>query len=354
MTKKQINRAEEILYGYFNEEHSERIRRIVQDWLAFEKEEKGKDAALWALFDDMVDEDLNPDRWSYEMLNDLRMRIAARKAELLCNESRAKRRIPLYRSNSFIRFAAVLIPAALIVGGMFWMYSHRLGNMQPLPQADFITMNVPDTLGARNRTELPDGSSILVKPGSRIAYAEDFGYGDTRRVQLTGEAYFDVSKDSLRRFVVETGHLNVNVLGTAFHIETTPDNGCTVVALYRGSVHVNGMSDGSQIALMPNQRLIYDHATGVHKIEQITSLLPEWITDNLTFENASYASVFRTMEWYFGVTIEVDGTFKREGDLYFRYTGKENIETAMQIFRCVSREFDYEITGDTVKIKVMT
>ncbi len=339
------HRIEEILLKYFNEEHSERVRIVVQDWLALGKDEKAKDAALWTIFDDMVNEDFDPDRWSYEMLEDLRMRIAAREAELSQMKNTVRRRVPFYRSNPFIRIAAVFAPAMLVVGGaLLWMF---LSNPEAAPVA-MITMAVPDTLGAQNRVSLPDGSSMLVKPGSTVAYAEDFKTAGVRRVELSGEAYFDVTRDTARQFVVETEHIKVRVLGTSFDVQNGPASAQTTVALYRGQVRAE-IPDGRAVTLTPGHRLVYENASGKHYTEEIAGNLPDWVAERLNFQHITLGEIFHRLEWYYGVTIDSSG-FENSDPYSFRLSGMEDMGTALALVEHISRGFNYSIDGNTVTI----
>jgi ferric-dicitrate binding protein FerR (iron transport regulator) len=73
--------------------------------------------------------------------------------------------------------------------------------------------------GARSRLTLPDGTAVVLNADSRLTYNEDFS-GDSREIQLSGEAYFDVAKDPHHPFLIHTKTIDIKVLGTAFNVRS--------------------------------------------------------------------------------------------------------------------------------------
>ncbi len=342
----------------------EKIEAMYQLWAKGTELDKETDPDAMKSFEEVVRKLNFPKAFEEEFLkmrNDIPL-LQAREEILPCDieEISAAERQPAEKRGGIVlplrrtvltRVAAAV--ALICVAGAAYYFITRPHGVEP--QIAMIAMAVPDTLGAQGRATLQDGSDIWIKPGSTISYAKDFGAGEKRRLMLnSGEVYLNVASDSTKQFMVETPHLNVNVLGTRFDVEAEPDSRQTVVTLYQGRITIDGIKgDGvAEIPMSPGRRLVYDNATGVYRIENTAATLPEWIAARLTFEEATYANIFRTLEWYYGITVEVDGEFRYDGDLNFRFTGKENLEQAMYEFQNFSREFTYEISGRTVKVKV--
>lgn len=124
--------------------------------------------------------------------------------------------------------------AAALVGfvalGLWWV--------QP------VTVSAPGSVVA---VALPDGSTVALAPGAELAYARGLR-GDVRRVELTGQGYFDVAHDG-RPFVVETPNAGVEVLGTEFDVQAR--GGETIVVLVDGSVRLR--SAGGAVVLRPGE-----------------------------------------------------------------------------------------------------
>ncbi len=339
--------AEEMLAKYLESDYPADVKRALQGWLASEHNREEKEAALKKVFDYTVRYNSRPSRMAVKMLGEWNFRMGRAHVDVM---KLIRPYTPFYRTTPF-RVAAVLIPLLVVAG---WLLFYNPQAVVPVQMA-MVTMAVPDTLGAQGRIDLTDGSDVFIRPGSSVSYAEDFQAGEKRRVILAeGGVYLNVAKDSVRRFVVETPHLNVNVYGTKFNVETMPEQGQTIVTLYQGKVKVDGITarNGlSVIEMSPGQQLVYNHGTGEYRIEQTAALLPGWIAERLVFENAKYADIFRTIEWYYGVKIEVEGELKRDSGMNFRFTGREDIETAMWLFQNVSREFDYEHNDKIVRVK---
>ena len=98
---------------------------------------------------------------------------------------------------------------------------------------------------------LPDGSSVLLNRHSSLSYPKRFK-SDNREVQLTGEAYFEVSKDQKHPFIVQTEHINVQVLGTHFNVDAYRNSPEVKTTLLTGSVAVSNKRNSVRMILKPN------------------------------------------------------------------------------------------------------
>lgn len=103
---------------------------------------------------------------------------------------------------------------------------------------------------------LPDGSIVLLSPGSEIRYKKSFE--KTRGAELDGEAFFDIVRDSTKEFTVETDFTTTRVLGTTFLITETPDLKNTEVRLYTGKISMSLKVDSSKSwEVYPGERFNY-------------------------------------------------------------------------------------------------
>ena len=378
MDKQATENAVIILDAYFNyalpEEQMERIRR----WLLSNFNQEEKFEAMYRLFKQHIKlnrEFSHEARISFEeiarklnlagpgeegykkmragipltriMKSDYWETRAERLVESHCQAANPQRRLLIRRN--LVRYSAAAA-VTLCVGAGAWLHFGSPHHM-PVKQVAISTVEVPDTTGAQNRTLLPDGSRILVRPGSMVRYAENFAVN--RKVELTGEAYFAVEKDSLHQFTVGTASLNVSVLGTMFNIEAWPGSPFTIVSLYKGRVEVKDVKGMTQTAveISSGHRLLCDNITGDYRIEQIYDPFPGWIADRLNFRNASYNEIFRAYEWYYGMKINVEG--KPDNEVYtFRIRGGETIETALSLVQDMNSSLTYIIADGTVTVKM--
>ena len=113
---------------------------------------------------------------------------------------------------------------------------------------------------------LPDGSLVLFKPNSEINYKERFE--NTRGVNLTGEAFFKVVKDSMKVFKVETATTTTTVLGTSFTVSQEHGLKDAKIALYTGKVVVSVKGRVESWAIIPGESFVYEkNKTFIEKFE---------------------------------------------------------------------------------------
>lgn len=113
-----------------------------------------------------------------------------------------------------------------------------------------LTMNVPN--GKSLLVELPDGSKAHLHPGSSLKFPVKF-LGNTREVELKGEAYFVVAKDVQHPFIVFANNMQVSVLGTEFNIAAYHGD-IPTVTLITGSVRVSAKTVKNEMILKPGQQ----------------------------------------------------------------------------------------------------
>ena len=112
------------------------------------------------------------------------------------------------------------------------------------------------TLAETRTITLPDQTEIVLNRYSSLTYPERFR-GKDRKVQLQGEAYFEVSKDAAHPFKVETGAIIVQVLGTHFNVEAYPEDTQVKTTLLEGSVSVSLIGKAEEsLKLSPNESAI--------------------------------------------------------------------------------------------------
>lgn len=105
---------------------------------------------------------------------------------------------------------------------------------------------------------LPDGSIVVLSPGSEIRYKKSFE--KTRGAELDGEAFFDIARDSTKEFRVETDFTTTRVLGTTFMITETPDLKNTEVRLYTGEISMTINPDSAQSwKVFPGESFVYEN-----------------------------------------------------------------------------------------------
>lgn len=157
---------------------------------------------------------------------------------------------------------------------------------------------------------LPDGSTVKMNANTRIDYPERFS-ANIRKVKLSGEAFFQVTRDTLRPFVIETENASVEVLGTSFNVSAYPAARLIEVNVKTGKVkltqHTNGKSDPQTTILPAGEHgwLKVDNGEMGHS----GALAPNysaWITKELNFQRTPLAEVFSVLENTYHVKIKME------------------------------------------------
>ena len=110
--------------------------------------------------------------------------------------------------------------------------------------------------GETYRVRLPDGTQVWLNAASSIRYAASFSTHATRDVELEGEAYFEVTRDAERPFVVRTRKQQVSVLGTKFNIYAYTEEAEQYTTLVQGAVRVETGQSSKSVQLKPGQQAI--------------------------------------------------------------------------------------------------
>lgn len=158
--------------------------------------------------------------------------------------------------------------------------------------------NIVVTAQATNIEQvLPDGSIISLHAGSQITYPSTFT-GHTRNVELKGEAYFKVTHDKTKPFIVTSGNARVEVLGTQFNVNTKSQSGAMEVVLTAGKVSV--YFDGKpteNVVLMPGEKaLLSSKKNQIQKTINADPNYMAWKTHELVFDNESLGDVVNTLQ----------------------------------------------------------
>ncbi|NJN26625.1 MAG: DUF4974 domain-containing protein [Cyclobacteriaceae bacterium] len=239
------------------------------------------------------------------------------------------------------RVAAAVLVIFSVVAALYFIVEPKVEVNQPIAEAFFKE----NPKGQKLTTFLPDGTKVILNSNSSVKYI-DGGKIAQRQVQLQGEAFFEVVKDSLRPFTVTSNGVRTTALGTSFNVKIK-DSGQVQVALLTGKVEVVGETDKKVVLLPGKSALVDTHG------EMVISVFDEmeitgWKEGVLVFKDNSLAEIIKRLENWYGVTII--SNLKPASN--FRYSGINNNETLEEVLNGISfvHHFKYEIAGDTVKI----
>ncbi|MEQ6122498.1 FecR domain-containing protein [Reichenbachiella sp. MALMAid0571] len=263
------------------------------------------------------------------------------------------------KKNSNWKLWKVAAVIALLIGTVF-ILTEIVNDPEveiKLAKANQFTKSTP--MGQKTTVYLPDGSQVMMNAGSTIEYYED-QKSNTRKLILEGEAFFDIKRDTLRLFTVNTENINTTVLGTSFNIRAYKGENEIEVALVSGKVSLTNNSSPSQniIALLPNDMVSYRKA---EKTILKSNFDPEkvlaWTDKTLYFEDVNFEQLMVTLERWYGVDFVIDNDLWKNKKFIERkdYRGKYKNKSLETVLEAVSFSygFDFEIDNKTVRINLL-
>jgi hypothetical protein len=160
--------------------------------------------------------------------------------------------------------------------------------------------------GETYQVRLPDGSLVWLNAASSLTYSATLNERGVRRVKLDGEAYFEIAKDKLHPFVVETGKQEVEVLGTHFNVNSYPDEPGIKTTLLEGSVKVG--VNGNQFSILKPGEQSQASNNGKIIVQAIdTELAVAWKNNQFIFEDDDIEFIMRMVERWYNVEVIYQG-----------------------------------------------
>lgn len=200
---------------------------------------------------------------------------------------------------TFQRVAAILIfPLLLSFLAYFYFQSE-----QPVQNNSYAEIQCP--MGVRTKFKLPDGSTGFLNSGSRLKYPVQF-IGE-RKVELVGEAFFDIAHRADVPFHVNTPNLDIKVLGTTFNVIANEDEPTEEIILQNGKVDVSSRAGKQMAILKPNEQLTLDITKRTFtKIKVEASQYSTWKEGKLVFRNENMQQVARRLSRWYNAEVVVD------------------------------------------------
>ena len=158
--------------------------------------------------------------------------------------------------------------------------------------------------GGKYEVVLPDGTLVYINTASRLTYPVDF-VGDTRRVELEGEAYFEVSHHENKPFIVETNKQSVKVLGTHFNVKAYKEDSFYQTSLLEGQVEVSSNGSNSSVVLQPGEEVVLNIKSGVVDKRSVPiKKMALWKKSMFYFNNEPIEEVMKVISRWYNVEIE--------------------------------------------------
>lgn len=251
-------------------------------------------------------------------------------------------RYKLYKQ--IISYAAIV--AVLIISS--WISSYFFyHNENSTNEIAYNTLSVP--AGQRASVILSDGTEVWLNARSSIKYPSHFK-GDMRKVELQGEAFFSVTSNKDKPFVVSTSSVDVKVLGTVFNVREGKSDSSVDVSLLEGAVDVllHG-KQASKISLKPMQSLTY--ANGAATLSNLTDVNDFlWRQGIFNFQDAPLSDICKKLEWYYDIQIIINNP----GIKKYSCTGKfRQQDGPYEILRIIQEMHKFKMKKDDLNNIIM-
>ncbi|WP_158856296.1 FecR family protein [Lunatibacter salilacus] len=251
-------------------------------------------------------------------------------------------------SGNLLRWVYRAAAVVLFSIGLVWLMSENKisesSESEVTPEEMISRATKP---GEKLQFSLEDGTRVWINSSTVIRFPKEMKSGG-RKFYLEGEAYFEVSHDSLRPFQVFAGDLVTTVLGTSFNV-TTKESDRIKVALLEGKVSISHSNFEGESFLEPGEMLQYKEdgqvtTTHFFDIKEITA----WRNGLIQFKNASIDEVLKKLEDWYGVHIAVENPQGKKWKVNAEYQN-ETLENILSSLSYVHK-FKFELEGKNVKL----
>jgi transmembrane sensor len=258
-----------------------------EDELIFQLFDQAQSSAVTP-FDDVEDEFLSRSK----ILSAINENIDRDKADKI--EKKTRKVV----FQDWIKYAAIFI---MMAAASIIFYQQ----IDVLPQSNMMAKSTNQEQKAT--ITLSDGTKVHLNVLSEIRFPEVFE-GNNRTVEVRGEAFFEVAKDSSRPFLVQSNGVTTKVLGTSFNINSYNGDD-VVVAVKTGSVQVSSMEEvEKKVVLSPNQKAIFKRAQKEFTVEEIDiNYYLDWRNRTIAFNLESLDQVFNRLARVYNLEIDLIG-----------------------------------------------
>lgn len=204
----------------------------------------------------------------------------------------------------FLKYAASF---ALVLSAVFGWYNYKKFNTGTIKAIQLLSKTTGK--GEKIKMILPDSSVVYLAGGSTLSWPSRFIKGKHRNISLEGEAFFEVKRDTTSPFIIKTGNMQTQVLGTSFNIYAYPKDQTFSVAVRTGKVKVSENKQGklSILSMLTlGMKLVYHRDNGKYEVNtESVNEINAWTENRFVFRNESLKEMLDQLERYYNVHFEL-------------------------------------------------
>lgn len=224
---------------------------------------------------------------------------------------------------------------------------HISATTKPSGATQFNTLSTKN--GETYQVQLPDGTSVWLNAASSIKYPTSFTTLSSRRVELSGEGYFEVAKDKAHPFIVNTGKQEVTVLGTHFNINAYADEPEMKTTLLEGAIKLDLPEKTNGVILKPGQQASVK-STNINVTEVNPNAAVDWKNGKFRFKNEPLQSILRKVSRWYNVEIIYIGDQQDLPTFSGSVSRFDNVSSILHMLEKTS-EVKFSLDGRTIKVK---
>lgn len=222
----------------------------------------------------------------------------------------------------------------------------------------FLSLSTPN--GGQYRITLPDGSKVWLNAASTLKYPINFS-GSERRVELDGEAYFEVASRTAGKsdpdqqvspypFIVVSGRQETTVLGTRFNIHAYPDESSVQTTVLEGSVRVSDRADPAFRATLTAGQQSIVSKDDIQVISADPSYATAWKEGYFRFDDEPLESIMKTTARWYDVEVVFEDSSLKSKKFVGTVTRHTNVSTLLALLS-KSADIHFELTGKRITIR---
>jgi len=246
-----------------------------------------------------------------------------------------KRHTPLFRR--LYPYAAAFLALCLITSVYFMFFKSKEDSI-------LHTYKFNNSIGLSS-LYLPDGTEVRLASNSTLEYQSDFGKKN-RTVVLDGEAYFEVSADKTKPFVVESGEQHIKVLGTKFNVQAYKSDSLYTATLLEGSIIMASRED--EYLLKPGQQILFNKLNETAKISDTdTDLAISWLSGYYKFNRQPLTQILNRMSKVYGVDFIPESEDLNKMVFSGTFYQGQDLEDFMKVIR-IGTGLEYKISDKKI------
>ncbi|MBF4494171.1 FecR family protein [Flavobacterium sp. MR2016-29] len=255
--------------------------------------------------------------------------------------------IPISRKENSRKIRRALIAIAATVLIFFAVKNALVYNQKTVPVItkgnETEEVNPVLAYHGKQLIHLPDGSTILLNDNSSIEYNQNEFDTKTREVTLSGEAYFDIQRNEKKPFIVHTGKVRTQVLGTAFNIKAKSNTDEVEVTVERGKVQVGDLKKVYGV-ITPNQQIKVNTNTLVYEQNQVNAVIVmEWKSKYLILDNINMEEAISLISQKYKVPITLSNEKIKNCRITASFLNDEDLDHILKVI-CSVIETEYRYT----------